>query len=58
MRLITRLTDTLVERLAPKAVGRAGCSTYYTCSGPCTAAGQRCCYRTSDCVTGCEWRGC
>lgn len=53
MRLLGRVTDRIVSRLAPKAVGRAGgdvCQFWVSC-GPCSGHSMNCTYHYSNCQT-------
>lgn len=60
MRLITRLTDTLVERLAPKATADAACvpAGPQRC-GVCQYDHTKyCCQDYDNCGTKCGWKSC
>lgn len=52
MRLITRFTDSLVDRLAPKAVVRASCEPDTVCGG-CFNGRKSCCAVRQDCTRSC-----
>jgi len=58
MRLLTRATDALVERLVPRTAVRASCEPDVVCTGCLDDHTMLCCSWHQDCVKTCNWRSC